>query len=167
MFGGALHRDGASCAAACAEHEHAEIAQFGTEAFADGAGKAGAIGAEAGELSIRADDHGVHSACELCGVVGEIHGVEHAGLVRDGAVDADEARAVQQAERLGEFGGLDVQARVARGDAERGERGIVHLRRRGMCDGIADDRKPQRQFAVRRRHAPVAQILDGVNVLHD
>ena len=87
----ALHRDRAARATACAEDEDAHFPEIDAEGLAHCERKAGAVGAVAGEAAILADDDRIHSARAARAFVGLVHSGEHGGLVRDGAVDADEA----------------------------------------------------------------------------
>jgi hypothetical protein len=61
--------------------------------------------------------------------------------VRDRAIHADESFRREQTKSLGKFFGTQVQSRVGSIEATLRERRVVHRRRGGMRDRIADHRE--------------------------
>ena len=157
----ALHRDGTSRAAACAEDHHAQVAQVRAEFRADGAHEAGAVRVVADEF-FTLDRDRVHDADPPRMIIRAIDERERRELVRDGAIHTDESLRGQQAKGFREFLRADVQPRVTGVDAARGERGIVHRRRGRMRDGIAQDREAERRLPRR----PRAQVFERIDFFH-
>lgn len=163
---GALAAEGCAGATAGAKDDDAQLAErFAAGELADGALESGTIGVE-GVPAVGLPEEGVGGTAELGERICLHGGGEGFFLERNGDVDADEAELLQASEQVVKIlffqAALDVDVG---GVYVRGiQRRLLHLRRFGVGNGVADNGKPHRFGAA--CEVFWREPLDGIEAFH-
>ncbi len=111
------------------------------------------------------DYHSIDTPCPAGLRLDFVHEGKSRGLVRNGDIGADEIALGQEAERLGQFLGMDMQPGVGRADAGGRSAALCICGEREWATGSPNTERRMGGASAGGDGGPVAEIGQGIDVL--